>query len=112
MTGGVSKKMHIRFGLAYTKRPYPGWRPTLGLLKEPQQVPIQIKGYPQFHEEWDLNNKGATNRMAFKSKRDVPKRKPEEYWNFENCHEMQGKFRFLLEGRFDRVEKLEKEVLI
>ncbi|CAD7926081.1 unnamed protein product [Amoebophrya sp. A120] len=97
MVAGHSKKMRIRFGLAITKRPDPHWRPNEGLLKEPQQIPVQIKGWPQFHAEWDLHQKGATNRLAFESKVDVPKRQPDEYWTFENCHEMMGKFRFLMQ---------------
>ncbi|CAD7954551.1 unnamed protein product [Amoebophrya sp. A25] len=112
MVVGHMKKTRLRYGLSVTTHDNPQWRPSKNnLLADEQQVPIVVKGVPQFLSEWDRHTAHAKLRRRFIPTENLPKRRPNAEWNYDNCHEMQGKFRFVMEGRFQHgVEALEKAI--
>lgn len=113
-----SRKLRLRFGLSLTRRVNENWRPARGLLHPGKQIPKMKAGIPDYPHDKDsvklqaevlAENPTAMpkSQRRFQSIRNLPKLRND--WNLSNCHEMQGKFRFSIEGRFND-EVLERDI--
>jgi len=95
----LSKKWKARFQISLQKPHIPGWRPAPSLLTDPYNYKLRFsRGYPIFETQsiTGRQDQGSQRKFTIKAPRYVPKTDYDE----SNFHEVQGKFRFSLTGRF------------
>jgi hypothetical protein len=109
----LTNKWKAKYQLSLAKKHIPGWRPKLSSLDAIDSLrmrPFFSKGYPVFTDEKnELGPKSVSGQRKYK----MPQKKIEfkSDYDLENMHEMQGRFKFEIWGKFPELGTLfEKEV--
>ncbi|AFZ79062.1 hypothetical protein BEWA_019070 [Theileria equi strain WA] len=96
-----SVKNRAKAIVQYTKSPlfYSRWRPSSSLFNFTKNRPTLSRGCPVFHTVFDTLNRKATGLRRYRVKT-VPQ-EPKTDYTPENCHNMNHRFRFELNGVFN-----------
>ena len=104
----LTRKWKAKFQVSLEKKFIPGWREKKSLLDEPRAIPQFERGYPVFGPKIDTGSKSVSGQRKYKA----PQTKVvvDKSFTETNFHEMQGRFKFEILGRFYQAgEVFEKE---
>jgi hypothetical protein len=102
----LTKKWKTKFQVSLQKPSIPGWRPAPpapAMVDPVPHRPVLRRGYPVFSDaKNELGSKTISGQRKYRAPKAPTVQLKSEDFTLDNCHEMQGRFRFEVRGNFAR----------